>query len=1098
MNINNLVFFDRNGESYNFSQNSDGVWEGADYFLPVSTALYDVSNIYILEKVGNSYKFPTMSPGSSLHFKWRTAEAKDEFFLFTVAKEDPNTDSPTYINRQTSIQINYSDLDPVGINNLDLAYPLQVNVGFSPTLEQAYTRILEVYYENGATTTQILSITFYGEGSDEDVRFRVWLENFGVKFNADDALLLKNYDLKEGLPDWNQINQARKEILVNRDQIYPYVGTYKGLINLINILGYRDVLRVKEYWQDQDQKSAYYQKYAMVDVTDLMDDGMLDEIDLVDRNGQIKKGGKFKKTEFLALAYEFSVASDNYDDDGIPEVEFTTEFEVDEIFYKLNRLATKLKREVLPINVVIKDIIGEFIYFNKFNIRSWSDVTYINSLEINDNYDLLVNQPPSKSNMYLIRDIKSLYYKIENTFDFPEISFNETSTDPYQNDQKYPTSDLSGLITAIEDFYTAVTDYEFKQHGQPNPLTSGDDIDGKVGCPVNLEAYLPDFTLKQLDGSKFRDFTNTHYTIGNIRYRNGYEIEWNIEGPQGYIFNWRGNLNDLYQIPHILPHVGNYSIKATVYDMQGGQNVTYKKLTVLTEEPVIQVFTKLQDKSRYDFKNLSNVTIGDLKDSPLYLPFANIVQGGNSNVNMALHYLDWNTYSNNFGVGNPQGEAEIFTEAIGFELIADSNNPISDLWGTGSGAFGQPTLRDYRFTTIGELTLNRMGDLSYVPDRLNGFILDLPNLTTLVSINFADWDAANSYTITSYTNADDLCAQLNAAAHPQVAEYRYVAIEGRVHAMAKRQDRTLHRILRLTDSGGNHYRVYTFSRPANVYSDGLIQTLNSQLSQVAREIDDDLLFLTVPFEDLLIRTGETATSITTVTIPLLINLPSTSIFKLNMAKQFDLNAIVRAVSVQNPNDWIQGTITQGSDLTQLTINATLSSGIANTVSEWRFVYINPAQYRRSSYPTAADPSYWTNRGYIQFSDVTGPAVQMTGFLPSNYDQNSFNLSNLKVGTDGLSIPLDQPIFANVSNIDSKKECLWTLRHINEEIATVRSISYFIWRFDEPGDYSLTVKVTDVNDNVFELTRNFVVGHAKDIKEYKKYIEETLDRRKSKM
>ena len=1096
MNINNLVFFDRNGESYNFSQNSDGVWQGADYFLPISTSLYDVSNIYILEKVGNSYKFPTLSPGSSLQFRWRTAEAKDEFFLFTIAKEDPHTDSPTYISRQTSLDINYEDINPGGLNDLDLTYPLQVNVGFSPNLEQAYTRVLDVYYENGANTELVLTITFYGEGEDEDSRFRVWLENFGIKFNLDDALLLKNYDLKEGLPDWKQLNQARKELLVNRDQIYPYVGTYKGLMNLINILGYRDVLRVKEYWQDQDTKSAYYQKYAMVDVTDLMDDGVLDEIDLVDLNGQIKKGGKFKKTELLALAYEFSVASDNYDDDGIPEVEFTTEFEVNEIFYKLNRLATKLKKEILPVNVIIKDIIGEFIYFNKFNLRSWSDVTYINSLEINDNYDLLVNQPLTTEHAYLIRDIKTLYRKLTNTYEFPEISFNNSLADPYQNSQKYPVSELNGLMTAVEDYYSALSNYEFLQHGQPNPLTSGDDISGKVGCPVNLEAYLPDFTLKQLDGSKFIDFANTHYTIGNIRYRNGYEIEWNIVGPQGYVFNWRGILSDLVRIPHVLPHIGNYSIKATVYDMQGGQNVTYKNITVLPEEPVIQIFTKLQDKSRYDFKNLKNVTIGDLKDSPLYLPFANVVQGQNQAIEMALHYLDWNTYSNNFGVGNPQGEAEIFTEENGYEFISSTTNHVAAQWGTGTGLFGQPTLKDYKFTTIGELTLNRLGDLSYVPDRLNGFILDLPNLNTITQINFADWDPANSYTVTAYTNAVDLCAQLNLATHPQVAEYRYVPINGKVHAQAKIQDRSLHRILRLTDSLGGYYRVYTFSYPANVYSYGLVNTLNSQLAQVGRKIDEDLLFLTVPFDDLLIRIGETAKSTSSITVP--ITFPTTVTFKLTLAKAFDTGAIVKAISVQNPTDWIQGTVSQSADLTILTMTATSSSGVANLVSEWKFEYVDPAQYRRSSYPAAAHPDYWVDRAYIEFSDTSSAAVQMRGYLPSNYDQNSFSLSNLKIGSDQLVVPLDQPVFANVSNIDSKKECVWTLKHIDQQIAQIRSVSYFIWRFDEPGDYSLTVNVTDVNDNVFELTRAFKVSSAKKIIDYKNHIEETLNRRKALM
>ena len=1118
MNINNLVFFDKNGESYNFSQNTNGVWEGADYFLPVSTALYDVSNLFILEKVGAAYKFPALAPGSALRFKWRTAQFSKEFFLFTISKEDENTDSTIFLNRTNSVDIVYSDIDPTGSTNLDLAYPLQVNVGFAPTDEVAYTRILDIYYETTSETTLIGTITFYGEGEDEDVRFRVWLENFGIKFNREDALLLKDYDLKEGLPDWNKINQARKEILVNRDQIYPYIGTYKGLINLINILGYRDVLRVKEYWQDRDSNSAYYQKYAMVDITDLMTQGNLDAIDLVELNGQIKKGGKFKKTEFLALAYEFSVASDNYDDDGVPEVEFTTEFEVNEIFYKLNRLSTKLKQDMLPVNVVIKDIIGEFIYFHKFNLRSWSDVTYINSLEINDDYNVVINSPIAKTQLLQIRDIKTLYPKTvsiappSNTAvlsQFPSITFNTSTTQPYQYSQKYPVSEIPALLVAIQDYYQNLSNYEFQYHGQPNPLTSGDDIDGKVGCPVALEAYIPEFTIAQLDGSKFADFGGTHYTIGNIKYRNGYEIEWDITGPQGYTFNWRGNLLDLVKIPHILPYIGSYTIKSTVYDMQGGQNVSYLHSTVITEEPVIQIFTKIQDKNRYDFRNLDNVTLGDLASSPLYQPFANVVQAGNTSTDLPTHYLDWNTYSNNFGVGNPQREVEVYSEGLGFEPIDDSDNHVAIQWGTGKGEFGQPTLEDYGLSTIGELVMNRMCDFSYVPDRINGFILDLPNMTntfdTINFINFLDWNILNSYVVTSYTDADDLANQLNSANNEHVSQYRYVALNGKVHARAIEQDRGLHRILKVLTSAGNEFRIKTFCYPFGVYSRDLVDRLNTQLSQIARRIDADLLFLNAPFDDILEKTGETAISKT----PGIISSSSTGTtftFTLNMRKEFKSGTIVRAIDASDQTRWIEGTFTQNSEFNTLTITVISANGYGPSgtpVSEWRFEYSNPNTIEPAIYANANNINYWINKGFIEFTNTTSgpssiPSASVRGFLPSNYDQNTFNLTNLKIGSDGLVVPLEHPVFAAISNIDSKKECIWTLKHVGEEIAKIKSTSFFIWRFDEPGAYSITVDATDVNNNVFSLTRDFFAANTKAIPEYKKYLTDTLNRRKAKM
>lgn len=1105
MNINNLVFFDKNGESYNFSQNASGVWEGADYFMPVSTALYDVSNIFILEKIGNSYKFPALSPGSALRFKWRTAESSDQLFLFTVAKEDPNTDSTTYINRVKSVDVIYSEISPSGVSDLDLAYPLQINVGFSPTNEIAYRRSLDIYYETTTETTLVATIEFYGEGEDEDTRFRIWLENFGIKFNREDALLLKDYDLKEGLPDWSQINQARKELLVNRDQIYPYVGTYKGLINLIDILGYRDVLRVKEYWQDADVNSAYYQKYAMVDVTDLMTTGSIDAINLVDLNGQIKKGGKFKKTEFLALAYEFSVASDEYDDDGVPEVVFTTEFEVNEIFYKLNRLSTKLKQEILPINVIIKDIIGEFIYFHKFNLRNWSDVTYVNSLEINDNYDVVINSPVAKSQLLLIRDIKTLYPKSititppSNTVGlsaFPSITFNTSDTEPYQNGQKYPVSDLPALLTAINDYYVNIRNWEFEYHGQANPIMSGDDIDGKVGCPVNLEAYIPDFTLKELDGSKFADFLGSHYTISNIKYRNGYEIEWKIVGPQGYNFSWRGLIEELAKIPHVLPHPGEYTASVTVFDMQGGQNQSHLKFTVLSEEPVIQVFMKLQDKDKYTFKNLDNITLGDLGSSPLYLPFANVVQAGNTSTDLETHYIDWNTYSNNFGVGNPQSEVEIFTEGIGFEPISNSENYIKLQWGTGTNPFSQPTIGNYVLTSISDLSLNRLSDFSYVPDRINGFILDLPKISDPISfINFADWNILNSYVVQAYTDAEDLANQLNLATHPQVSEYRYVAINGRVHARAKNQDRNLHRILKVMNSMGDEFRIKTFCYPHGVYSDGLISKLNTILSQIGRRIDDDLLFLSAPFEDLLEKTGETAVSITPGTLAT--SFMGTFTFNLNMSKVFEPGTTVRAVSTLNPNDWVQGTFTQNSSHTTLTLTPTLINGTA-LVSSWRFEYVNPNSTEPPIYAPANDINYWINKAFVEFSNSTSQSVSMRGFLPSNYDQNTFNLTNLKIGSEGLVVPVEQPIFSAISNIDSKKECVWTLKHVGEEIVKIKSTSFFIWRFDEPGNYSLTVDVTDVNNNTFSLTRDFSVANVKNIKDYKKYLNDSLNRRKAKM
>lgn len=1108
MNLNNLLFFDRNGESYNLEQDVNGVWTGNDYFSPISVALYDVSNIFILEKVGSDYKFPVLEEGSRIEIKWISKQAANQLFLFTVGREDSSPESPTYIARQDAITINRSDFS--GSGDLDLAYPLQVNVGFSPTEERIYQRILVINYVTSTTTTTLASIAFYGEGEDEDERFRVWLSNFGIKFNREDALILKDYDLKEGLPDWKQINSARKQVLVNRDQVYPYVGTYKGMTNLINLLGYRDVIRVKEYWRDNDPNSGYYNKFAMVDITDLMNIGSVDDVNLVDLNGQIKKTGKFKKTEFLAIVYEFSKATDTFDDDGLPEVEYTTEFSVDEIFYKLNRLADKLKVEILPVNVKIRDIIGEFIYFEKLTVRVWMDATQIDDLEVNDTYTLKITSPITKSHQLRLIDVKPLYPKTVlpdlSLSSFPEITYNDGTVEPYSNGQKYTVSLANSLVESIEKYYSQLIDYEFTYHGQVNPLMSEDDTTQMVGCPICIEAYLPDIMLGEFGGSKFGDYAGTsstsgaYYTIGSVRYKGGYEIEWNISGPQGYKFNWRAPVPELITLPHILPHSGDYVVTATVHNLQGAASNSSISINVEASEPSIEVFTKLQDKTNYQFRNLRNVKVGDMMYSTLGKPSANVLQNGESASTLPKHYIDFNTYLNRFGIGSPFSDAEIYSEVNGWEKIGDSDNDIAVLWGTGS-IKGQATLTDYGFASLNELVYNRLVDFSYSSDRLNGFYINLvDNPEQIIAINLVDGTSLTDEPIDSYSTAQDLADLLNASTNIHISEYRYSVINGNIHAQALRQDRMLNRIIYTLDSAGIRRRIYTFCEPVLNYSNGLFDQINSQLATVKLEMDRDLAFLDVPFQDLLRKIGETCYSTTSVTVPAVVGGSIT--FDLSKPTEFSLPApasSIKIVSISDPTTWIKAiSFTQPDNMT-LDVTVYDFSGAGNTASDWEFYYEAIVPDYPAGFANASDMSYWVNRGCIEYdtSGANPSEYLINGYLPSNYDENTFTLSNLKIGLGALTVPLFHPVFAVVSNVNSKKGVVWTLKNYETEVVRMRTSSYFVWRFDSPGEYLLTAEVTDAFGNSYTMSRSFNASSALSIEDYKKHVEVTLDKRKGK-
>lgn len=1096
MNVSNLRFFDKNGEAYNFelvTTDSSSYWYGADYFMPVSTALYDVSNIFILEETNGQFHFPNLGVNGNLTVKWKSLKDSTNFFLFTVTAPTP-TDDNSYLNKITEQIISESDFGS-GFNFTNLKYPLQINVAFTPDVERAYDRVLEFYWNDGSTTVKILELGFYGEGENEDERFRVWLDNFGVKFNREDAEILKEYDLKEGLPDWKQVNQARKEILVNRDQIYPYVGTYKGLINLVNILGYRDVLKVKEYWQNVEVNSAYYKKFAQVDITDMMDDGIIQNLDLVNRNAQIKSGERFVKTEFLALVYEFSQPSGQYDDDGLPEVEFTTDFTVGEIFYKLNKMSEKLKREILPINVVIKDIIGEFIYFEKFNLRYWPDRTDIVETQINEEFTAEILLPNQNSQELIIRDIKSLFPKEDLTSPFPFVTFNISQIHPYQNNQLYDPAQAPLFIQAIEGYYLNEKAYEFKYHGEENPFKQGDDAHGQSGCPIVLLANIDDLTLSQLDGSTFDEFrvsksfvrvattTNitlsglqeidgvqvnigdrvlvkeqtdpiqngiwiasdatwarttdfttyinslgaiafvdegdtltgtgwysvdnlfeqggiipiafgpytaesadsmkSHHTIGTLKYRDSFETEWTISGPNNYYYQVRGTTVDYAKWPHILPYVGNYTITLRMYDLSAGVSVDNLYITVEGEEPMLTVFTRLEDKFSYRFENLDNVMIQDFGSSSIYNAAVNVVDPDPGSILLDSNHFNLFTYLNNFGLGSSVSRVEIYNGST-YEPIVTSTLPLAKQWGLGLSD-GRLTLGDLGNVRIGSMYHTRLGQAVYPVDYLNGFSIDPIGLISMQYGDFPEVVVPPQYS----SNLEQFANYMNQVPFAGWSNYTYNVIGSEVRASAKLVDKANHAILTFTFPNSVIVTKYTFSFPTKVYSENIISWLETQFPQV----DRDLLFLNVPFDDLI-------------------------------------------------------------------------QGLGGTTQ------------------------YWIDRGFINYSTTS-----QTGFLPSYYDQNAFDFIGLKVSDDTIKIPLQMPVFAVVNNIDSKTETIWTLRKDGIEIARLKSTSYFTWRFNEPGKYSVDVTSTDTFGNQFSTSKSIMFVEVMPKDAYIEYVENSLNRRK---
>ena len=854
MNIQNLHFFDKLGKNLNLQYDAiSEIWKGRIFFQNISVYLFDNENLFILEETSsNVFKFPTLAQNESLSFTWENNKNSSEIFLYDVVRD--NSIGENFISKIESDTVSHSDFSN-STSPLDLKMTLQINVAFSPSIELAFSRKLFITLNTISGPIQVAEIDFYGEGVEEEERFRVWAQNFGIKFLREDANILKDYDIKEAMPNMDALNKARKQLLVNKEEIYPYIGTYKGLINFVNILGYKDLLKVKEYWNNVNPKSAYFNKLAMVDIMDYLDDGKIDSLDLVDKNSNLKSGKQFKKTEFLALVYEFTRVTNDFDDDGIPLIEETTEFSVNEIFYKLDLLNKKLKNEFLPINVKIKDIIGEFIYFQKLTINYWPDSTLIFDYQINENIPISIY--PNENTNLVLRSLDPLYRQADlDGIDVSVVRFNQIDRNPFEDSQKYQSQSVSGIIDYITEFYDNIRDQRFPNLNQRLSWEYGDDPQRVIAAPIVLSADFKKFTIEELGGVKLDDLDeiapglNQYWTFENIDFKNYYEINWKITkpGPNPYTFEHRGRTIDFHKLPHFLPYAGKYRITAEVYDFFGNTSVFSKFIEVSDQmKPEIVGISRLEDKFNYTINNLSNIQLMDFGASPIYYPRVNVLDNESAavKINLYKNLTEWGSfYRNRYGLGQNLYDVDIYdTDTAAYVAYTDplQNHPRKREWGLGENDI-PITLKDFRDIEIGSLYWSRLGDLVYVDDFEAGFYFNSPTVGDSITVSLF-----TPYTIPTFTSLGDLCSIMNASSHPAISLFTYSVLNGTdIHAQARFLSKELYHTIEYSGATitGDKYTYFT---PKKVFSQSVVDHLLLNYPS----FDEETLFLFSKTSDIL-------------------------------------------------------------------------------------------------------------------------------------------------------------------------------------------------------------------------------------------------------
>ncbi len=359
-------------------------YASALFLKPVSQGLVETEHLYILEEFDSSIIGRPFDPSTS------------DLVVQFVGDEDQ---IQLFIVDETEQIINWTDTVRFNLDEWSPSTPLTLNIGFKSDDEGIYERKLKFYSIIDNTYYLMGEILVNAESIGEDERFRTLLGNFGLPDPKDFHSLFKEADIKEALPDYdNIVNPKSKQMILEHDQIMPYVGTYKGLINAIKWLGYDDIY-IREWFKNVKENK----KLSLIVPYDAKD--RLKTI--LSFSPEERKA--LKKLNQLSLNFCINKETGEIDDWGTPTTENCFEYNLEEIFVKLIALKKWLEKNIIGVNARIIDLTGEGVYFERylnliystdnigFNYRDQQSLTPITT----PNFSELINSE-SSINMTLL------------------------------------------------------------------------------------------------------------------------------------------------------------------------------------------------------------------------------------------------------------------------------------------------------------------------------------------------------------------------------------------------------------------------------------------------------------------------------------------------------------------------------------------------------------------------------------------------------------------------------------------------------------------------------------------------------------------------
>lgn len=450
---------------------------------------------------------------------------------------------------------NSIDEDKLNEENLT-PKPLSFSIGFLADEEGVYQNSLHIYLRSKSNSSILYNfgvINVKTEVEGEDERYRTLFNNFGIPDPITYPNLFKEKDPDEELIDYELVNKKSKELFLSYNDIFPYVGTYKALINAVKFLGYDDVF-FREWYKiiknenthspysevsyqsiDMDSKKTLESKLKSINVSyeEFLNYKKLNKLSLVYYFNKIDEDSEYDTVKYKVSETKFFPELERKEDQGKQKelnyshekiVEMPSTFRVydytgDALLAKLLSLKKWLEKYIIGINCHIADVTGEGVYF--YRVENYAYHTKYQLLDYKKEGFLTPNFVDSEAGTRMVNSSANIRCSLN---EFNSLKFSDYSKTPIKSFVRKIADFGTGKYYVGESF---VNEYKPKYTFIEPQILVSNPLEAVV--PYNELSYVVNASSNV--GSLYEQFSSEDQQDQNIIYvNNGRIVNYNEYG----------------------------------------------------------------------------------------------------------------------------------------------------------------------------------------------------------------------------------------------------------------------------------------------------------------------------------------------------------------------------------------------------------------------------------------------------------------------------------------------------------------------------------------------------------------------------------------